>query len=249
MRLDSLGRRISTKSDAWTEAEDAVLHAHYIAGGWMGVKDMLPRRKERAVYLRASALGLRSQCRKKPNEWSEQEDALMRQHYPVGGLRAVAPFLPGRSSKAVHMRARFLEVRSHLGPGQWTDSEDAVLREHYTAQGAAYVGERIGRTVLSVRHRAGVLGVKADKARAGRCRVAAVKARKQAAGELIVAAPSKKAKPKPAPVQWANQQADTSKAKKTIAPPFVDRRFTATGPVQRVVDSRECRAWAAMAVA
>jgi hypothetical protein len=45
----------------------------------------------------------------------------------------------------------------------WTPEEDAVLYNHYHVEGAKYCAEIIGRTVESIKYRAGALGVKKVK--------------------------------------------------------------------------------------
>jgi hypothetical protein len=180
----------------------------------------------------------------KPNAWTAAEDAVMHQHYPVGGWAAVEPLLPGRSRKGVYLRAATLNLHSHLGRGKWTPAEDAVLVAHYTDKGAAHIAEQIGRTVLSVRYRASFLGIQADRARAGRARVAAVKREKVIKGAKNLTYFPPKAKRKPTAIALQGEARITSATKITIAPPFVDRRFLPDGPVPSVVDSGQCRDWA-----
>lgn len=42
---------------------------------------------------------------------------------------------------------------------QWSASEVEVLKEHYPTKGAEYVGELLGRNVISVRHKAQRVGM------------------------------------------------------------------------------------------
>lgn len=44
--------------------------------------------------------------------WTEAEEAILRAHYPTGGLPACRPLLPGRSNQAIYMRVNVLGVRT-----------------------------------------------------------------------------------------------------------------------------------------
>lgn len=49
-------------------------------------------------------------------KWTEQEDEVVREHYPVGGYRACQPLLPGRNRGAIEQRAwRINAKRYELG--------------------------------------------------------------------------------------------------------------------------------------
>jgi hypothetical protein len=179
---------------------------------------------------------------KKPNAWTPDEDAILREHYPLGGYAAVTSRLE-RTEKAVCMRAKLLGIRSGKNPTkEWTMAEDHLLRKHYEAHGGAYVAQLTGRTVISVRYRASKLGVNADKSLAGkiRRRVQLDKARERRHGPKMTVV---KAKEKPKVKQWEGEAVITKDTKITIAAPFVDKRWL-PDVVKRVVNANECRAWA-----
>ena len=44
--------------------------------------------------------------------WSEAEEAILRAHYPTGGLPACHPLLPHRSKQAIYMRVNLLGIRT-----------------------------------------------------------------------------------------------------------------------------------------
>jgi hypothetical protein len=186
---------------------------------------------------------------KKPTAWSQSDLAAVREHYPRGGSPEVLKHLPTpRTIRAIQEQAALMDLSA---PGRWTRELDAIVLEHYTAKGADEVAILTGRTVFAVRRRAAALGIRADRSRAGVIRwakqerkpnpaKAAPKRQKINNPALTVMKPRDR-KPKPAP--W-HGEVDMSRAKVTIAPPFVDRRFVPDGPVRSVVDSAQCRAWA-----
>ena len=186
----------------------------------------------------------------KTNAWTAEEIAVLREHYPTGGSEAVAKLLPNRSRKAIKMHALVIGVGAKKA-GPWTAEHDEVIRQHYAARGSAFVAEMVGRTVLAVRYRARQLGVKGDLTRAGRERVAKVKAMRPPQIKVATPKPRKQtalrvvAEPgtriKAAPMQGA--PIITSETRVTICPAGEDKRFRAES-APRVIDSADCREWA-----
>ena len=113
----------------------------------------------------------------KPRAWTDADLAALREHYPIGGSPAVKLHVAGRSTRAIQNQAHLMGLTTQCL--WWDEAGDALVREHYTDKGAAAVSEMTGRTVLAVRRRAQVLGIKADKARAGRMRVEKLKKEKR----------------------------------------------------------------------
>jgi hypothetical protein len=89
--------------------------------------------------------------------WTAAEDAVLREHYPTGGFRAVHPLLPGRSVGAVQCRASRLRIpRNH----RWTDAHDAKLRRLWTGDKTLReIARALGRTPYATHKRAEVIGL------------------------------------------------------------------------------------------
>ena len=174
---------------------------------------------------------------KKPPAWSEAEMAAVREHYSAGGSKAVLPFVPGRSIRAIQNQAHLMKL---FAPQEtwWSAQEDALLREHYATKGSAAVGQMIGRTEMAVRHRAQTLKVRGSKFH---MRKPPKEPKKRAPASTVLRKSAKQ--PEPAP-RLSGDPIITSATRVTIAPAFVDRRFVPTGPLPRVVDSQACRDWA-----
>lgn len=61
--------------------------------------------------------------------WSEAEDAVLREHYPIGGTRACAPLLPQRSKLAVKNRAGIiLKLRAPQSTA-WTPERETLFKQ------------------------------------------------------------------------------------------------------------------------
>jgi hypothetical protein len=93
--------------------------------------------------------------------WSEQEDALLREHYVSKGGPWVTEQLTERTYKAVQQRAVKLGLK-HRSHKYWTTKEDRLLIEHFPAMGRKTHDLFPGRTLESVLHRAVTLGVKSE---------------------------------------------------------------------------------------
>jgi len=71
--------------------------------------------------------------------WTTREEALLRQHYPTGGVVACLSHLPGRSAAAIYNHAGTLELQApatqkhDFRRQRWTSSDhiDAVIRRTY----------------------------------------------------------------------------------------------------------------------
>ena len=136
MRAQVLGVRKADyhRAKKWSTEEDDVIREHYPYMG-TGVQSYLPGRTRDACQQRANLLGVVQQCysdrdMSPKNKWSEEEDAILREHYPVMGRR-VAELLPHRSETSCYTRAYKLGVKVH----NWTRKEDNILRKHYPVMG------------------------------------------------------------------------------------------------------------------
>jgi len=88
--------------------------------------------------------------------WSEEEDNILKQRYPLKSCSEVAKLL-GRSEQSVYSRAeKVLRVRK---PPRWTANEDAFLRNLYGKFRNREIAKKLGKTKSAVEQRARVLGV------------------------------------------------------------------------------------------
>jgi len=108
-------------------------------------------------------------------QWSETEDAAVREYYPTEGAKGCASTLRTlgyvRTDGAVKERAKNLGVRRDRSKmtrnqeGMWTDEEISILRRHFPKGGASEVVKRLAqdgyeRTIGAVTTRANMLGLK-----------------------------------------------------------------------------------------
>ena len=164
------------------------------------------------------------------NDWTEDEAALMRKHYPTRGATGLL-LMVKRTRKAINLHAG--KLRLTFDPS-WSDEHKALLREHYAAKGSAHVAGLVGRSEFAVRAKAIDMGVKGD-----RYRKKGPRKNRPASGLVLrKSGPAPKAKP-----GLTGEPIITSETRVTIAPPFIDRRWLAD-VVSQVVDAAECREWA-----
>lgn len=183
----------------------------------------------------------------KPNEWTDAEDAVMHSRYPELGPTRIGPLLPGRTLKAIKLRAGQLNVRCKRYR-EWSPELDESIRLRYPSEGENALAAEHGVEPITIRKRAERLGVKvlSKPLPPPRQKGAKVLARHPKILALTVMRKSAK-KPAQTP-QLVGEPIITSATIVTIAAPFVDRRFVPDGPVSRVVDSADCREWVRAAV-
>ena len=169
----------------------------------------------------------------KPNAWTPEHDAIMRERYAHEGGQALTTVL-GRTRRAIQCHADKLGLKFI---STWTPEHDAVLREHYLSGGSARVAELLGRTANSVQCRAAKIGVKGDPLRS----VKSITQRKRST-EWRQAKAAKWQPPQP---KAHVEPIITSDTKVTLCPHGVDMRYRVTS-APRVIDSAECRPWAAL---
>ena len=182
----------------------------------------------------------------KPNEWTDAEDAVMHSRYPELGPTRIGPLLPGRTLKAIKLRAWTLRVKFKRYR-EWSPELDESIRLRYPTEGGNALAAEHGVEPITIRKRAVQLGVKVlSKPLPPREKGAKAPARHPKILALTVMRKSAK-NPAQTP-QLVGEPIITSATIVTIAAPFVDRRFVPDGPVSRVVDSADCREWVRAAV-
>ncbi len=100
--------------------------------------------------------------------WTDAEMDVLREHYPVGGVAACSPLLPGRSERTIYIKAAKLGLRSNkyrAAPTNWTWNvhQDNAIRITYRddpRRGRVQrLARRLGRPPYVVSLRARQLGL------------------------------------------------------------------------------------------
>jgi hypothetical protein len=122
----------------------------------------------------------------------------------------------------------------------WTKEQDKIILTHYRQKGAPLCAELTGRSIGGVRQRASRLGVEYNKRQPDprKCRKAN-RREGYGKGPAMTVMPAKKPSTK-----LEGEATNPNNVKVQRSKPFVDTRFTPVGPVPRVVDPAQCRAWA-----
>lgn len=112
--------------------------------------------------------GVEMMFRRKKAPWSPHEIAIVREHYPKGGLAAVKALLPYRTDDTIHWKARSIGVRA-LGyqrrTEQWTTTLfiDDAIRRYYLGTprkgGLSKLAHQLNRPASWVSSRARHLGI------------------------------------------------------------------------------------------
>jgi hypothetical protein len=87
--------------------------------------------------------------------WTPAEDAILREHFPATGSRAVAE-LTGKSRGAVRLRAQRLHVETRP---RWTDQQDSVLRDMWGVCPIRDILVAVPHTTAAIHRRASRLGI------------------------------------------------------------------------------------------
>jgi|GEM_PF-3823040 hypothetical protein len=129
----------------WTPADDQLLLDTLPRGLEAAAEAFGSRRSLRSIQRRAKALGIGPSTHVAP--WSDEEEGLLRAHYPLGGSKAVEKQLGGtRSRAAIRARAKLLGLR-RSGRAIWTPERLRILERLYPAEGATAVRDALGGLV------------------------------------------------------------------------------------------------------
>jgi hypothetical protein len=147
------------KSPQWSEEEINLLK-NYPDLEIEELQTLLPDRTKFAILNQRSRLEAKGELTfiKKSARWSEEEDAILRQHYLIEGADC-DKYLPNRTRSTVRQRARFLGL---YFIADWSEEEDAIMRQYYQSEGADCYKRLPNRTRVAAQHRAGFLGLTAS---------------------------------------------------------------------------------------
>jgi hypothetical protein len=138
----------------WTIADLTFLESHYRTMPLAELACTLGRTPG-AVRLMAHKLACQQ---KSPPRWTTEEDDIIRRHYAAGaGIAFIQTLLKHRTASSVFARADTLGVTSGR---YWREDEIQILKAHYPAIGAGVIDLLPGRTLDSVKIRAGRLGLR-----------------------------------------------------------------------------------------
>lgn len=140
----------------WTLAEIAYVEEHY---GRLSVHEIGEAlgRSANGVNRIVQLAGLSQQA---SAPWTEQEHALVREHYR-DGIEGLMPRLPGRTKQAIIRQAALLGLTDS---GGWSLQEKTFLEKHYGKLPTQAIATRLGRSVSAVRGMVFKLGLsKAQK--------------------------------------------------------------------------------------
>ena len=88
--------------------------------------------------------------------WTEEEDDILRQYYPIEKT-ACYERLPDRSFSACKNRVRILNLTNSI---KWTEDEDNILREEYLSRGMDVRDKLPSRSESAIKNRIFALGIK-----------------------------------------------------------------------------------------
>ena len=118
----------------WTSEELAILNAYYPVGGSKLCKEKGLNRDTSVINNKASRLGLKSGVeRKEAIHWSDSDVELLKQYYPIGGVKLCRSKGLNRDAKSITYKAFLMGLNA---PSRsWSDSEIAILKECYPVGG------------------------------------------------------------------------------------------------------------------
>ena len=158
-----LGLSYMGRSQRWTPEEDEIIRTYYPTHGRNIPDGLLSHKSKAAITLRASTLGVHKEGFVSPENvvprrsWTPEEDAILREHYPLYGTNIPSSLLPERTKDSIQGRAvvhhlQRIKIRSLDDP--WTPEEDAALLKYYPEYGAYIPYDLLNRTKVSVQERA-----------------------------------------------------------------------------------------------
>lgn len=172
-KLQELGLTYNAYSlsilNKWSYKEIQILKKYYKQGGYKLCQKNGLKRTDKAIKHMARRYGL---TRNYPiicnvNLWSEEEKALLREYYPIGGVQLCLSKGVPRTKLAISGKSRdlWLKVRKDMmydvyknRAGAWSDSELAILIVNYPSKGSKIT--ELNRSVYSIKSKARSLGLK-----------------------------------------------------------------------------------------
>ncbi|EFH87001.1 SANT/Myb domain-containing protein [Ktedonobacter racemifer] len=187
-------RKFQANGSKWTEEEDALIRKLYPTTDAAEILKRLPGRTWRSILIRASKLRVTRELKNVTNpvvigeghtkgriDWTEQENAVIREKYPLADPLEILELLPGRTWNGVTKHASKLGVLREVRGVQsrvrmetetqttgisnkaglvWSEEDDATLREMFNTTDPIEVLKALpGRTWVGINHRADRIGI------------------------------------------------------------------------------------------
>ena len=183
-KAQSLNLKVSNKNynkgaikPRWSDWELDILKEHYFEKGKNGMVALLPNRTYSAIYLKATELGLITECESDVNKWSDEELKILHNYYPKLGVLGCINNGLNRTECAIIKKANALgikmsdedrvclfndRVKSARGNYVlWSDFELEILETYFEDYGAKECQKRgIQRDIASIYRKAKSKGLK-----------------------------------------------------------------------------------------
>lgn len=96
------------------------------------------------------------------NRWTEEEDNILREFYPISGAKGCQVYLPKRNSSTICTRATLLNLVSGITNKnkQWSPEEDEIIKANYSKDRTDLTDLIPNKSKGAIQQRASILGVK-----------------------------------------------------------------------------------------
>ena len=81
-------------------------------------------------------------------KWTEEENNILREYYPVKGYKEVIDRLEGRTRRAINLQAKKLGIKAP--DNTWTEEENTILRKYYPVEGIKVIDRLECRTKWAI---------------------------------------------------------------------------------------------------
>ena len=151
-------RKIKEYEDIhWTEDEDSIIRKYYPTEGYRTYL-RLNNRSASSTIGRASFLNILSECNNRYNQWTEEEDRIIKNFYKTE-KKNIVNRLPNRSYDNIVQRACRLGIYSNKL--DWTEEEINIIKNNYAKYGPIYCANILKTKSVGQCQRKGVkLGLK-----------------------------------------------------------------------------------------
>ena len=167
--LQDIGLRESKDRKDWEKYEIEILYKYYPTEG-AAVSKRLPNHPKDSIRSKANSLGLSFKDFKRGEDYTAEEDAIIREYYPTEGT-AVSKRLNNRTPDGVRSRAARLGVkveelkiqlsqrRDYSNIKFWSEEETEIIRLYYPTEGKKIIERLPHRSLSSIVKKAAQLKV------------------------------------------------------------------------------------------
>lgn len=131
----------------WTEEEDNILRKFYPTNGAKGCQVYLPKRNSLTICARATLLNLVSGITNKNNQWSPEEDEIIKANYSKKNTDLTS-LIPNKSKGAIQQRASILGVKVI---NNWTEEEIRWMQDNSYFYTKEELIDKIGKSWLQIK--------------------------------------------------------------------------------------------------